>query len=121
MTLGVAAYLGLALLWDLLPQGLYLLVEGEMPNGPVPGWFLLLGGLSPSGAYSALVTTVLGWTDPAVPGLAAGLGGGPLPVYLQWPVFAAVLVAWTALPLGLGGWRFERPKRPLCGGPLGRA
>ncbi|KOX95365.1 hypothetical protein AMR74_15655 [Halorubrum tropicale] len=42
MTLGITAYLGLALLWDLLPQGAHLIVEGGPPSGTVPDWFLLL-------------------------------------------------------------------------------
>jgi ABC-2 type transport system permease protein len=107
MTLGIAAYLGLALLWDLIPQGAHLVVEGGPPSGTVPGWFLLLEGLSPSGAYSALVTRAIGAADPSLPG-TTDLIGGPLPLYLEWWVFALVLLAWTVLPLSVGYWRFER-------------
>jgi ABC-2 type transport system permease protein len=107
MTVGIAAYLGLALLWDLIPQGAHLVVEGGPPSGTVPGWFLLLEGVSPSGAYSALVTRAVSAADPSIPG-PAELLGGPLPLYLEWWVFALVLVAWTVLPLLVGYWTFER-------------
>jgi ABC-2 type transport system permease protein len=107
MTLGIATYLSLSLLWDLFPQGAHLVVEGAPPSGAVPGWFVLLEGLSPSGAYSALVTRALSAAEPAFPGPEALLGG-PVPVYAQWWVFAAILLVWTLLPLLVGGWVFER-------------
>ncbi len=107
MTLGIASYLGLALLWDLLPQGAHLVVEGSPPGGSVPAWFLFLEGLSPSGAYSALVTRALSGADPALPGPEVLLGG-PVPVFLEWWGFVLVLVAWTVVPLLGGYWVFER-------------
>jgi ABC-2 type transport system permease protein len=107
MTLGITAYLGLALLWDLIPQGAHLVIKGRPPSGTVPGWFLLLEGISPSGAYSALVTSAISVSDPAIPG-PTELLGGPLPFYLEWWVFVLVLTAWTVLPLLGGYWAFER-------------
>lgn len=107
MTLGVAVYLALALLWDLVPQVAYLLVFGTPPQGTVPAWFLLLQGLSPSGAYTTLVTVALSAGDPSIPGIAA-MTGGVTPVYLRWWTFAGVLLLWTVLPL-LGGYvAFQR-------------
>lgn len=107
MTLGVGVYLVLALLWDLLPQGLHLIFEGAPAGATVPAWFVLLQGLSPSGAYSALVTAALRFADPSIPGTEALLGG-PVPVYLQWWVFALVLLAWTVVPLLVGYRLFAR-------------
>lgn len=107
MTLGIATYLGLALLWDLLPQGAHFLVEGGPPSGTVPAWFVFLQGLSPSGAYSALATAALRLADPSVPGTAQLLGG-PVPFYVQWWVFALVLLTWTVVPLVAGYWTFAR-------------
>lgn len=107
MTLGIAAYLSLALLWDLLPQGAHLVVEGSAPAGSVPPWFVLLQGLSPSGAYSALVQAVVHATEPSFPGIAGAVAGAP-PVYLHWSVFAVVLALWTVLPLLAGYAAFER-------------
>lgn len=104
MTLAVTAYLSLTLLWDIVPQGVHLVVTGSMPGATVPGWFLLLQGASPSGAYNAVVQRVLMDTDAA---LSARLGG-EVPVYLDAPVFIAILVLWTVLPLLIGHLRFRR-------------
>jgi ABC-2 type transport system permease protein len=107
MTLGIASYLGLALLWDLLPQGLHLAVEGGPPGASAPAWFLLLEGLSPSGAYSALVMWVTSTVDPALPGVADRLGGA-VPFYLEWWSFVLLLALWALVPLAAGYWRFSR-------------
>jgi ABC-type transport system involved in multi-copper enzyme maturation permease subunit len=107
MTLGIASYLGLALLWDLIPQGAHLAVVGGPPSGTVPAWFLLVEGLSPSGAYSALVTRALGATGAAIPTTATRVGGD-VPLYLASWVFVAILVVWTVVPLLAGYWAFER-------------
>ncbi|WP_227133192.1 ABC transporter permease subunit [Halorubellus salinus] len=107
MTLGIGAYLALALLWDLVPQGAHLVAEGAAPAGSVPGWFVLLQGLSPSGAYSALVQAAVHATEPSYPGIAGAVAGSP-PTYLHWTVFVAVLALWTALPLLAGYVTFSR-------------
>lgn len=107
MTVSIAVYLVFVLLWDVVPQGLYFLVNGSPPGAVVPAWFLALETASPPGAYSALVATVLGAGTPDLPGLAARLGG-PLPFYLQPWFQAVVLGLWTVVPLGLGYRRFER-------------
>ncbi|MFB6085912.1 MAG: ABC transporter permease subunit [Halodesulfurarchaeum sp.] len=104
MTLAVAAYLVLTLLWDMVPQGVHLVVAGSMPGATVPGWFLLLQRASPSGAYNTLVQRVLVDTDAA---LAARLGG-EVPAYLDAPFFLGILVLWTILPLVFGYRRFRR-------------
>ncbi len=103
MTLAVGAYLGLTLLWDLVPQGLHVLVTGSMPGAVVPGWFVLVQGASPSGAYNALVQRVLLETDGA---LIARIGG-EVPAFLDAPVFLLILVLWTGLPLFGGYLRFR--------------
>jgi ABC-2 type transport system permease protein len=104
MTLAVAAYLGLTLLWDLFPQGLVLVVTGAMPGETVPAWFLLVQALSPSGAYNALVQVVLAGGPAA---MAARLAG-PTPAYLDPLVFLGILLAWTVVPLLVGYDRFRR-------------
>jgi ABC-2 type transport system permease protein len=103
MTLAVTAYLGLTLLWDLVPNGVHLLVTGEMPGAVVPAWFPLLQGLSPSGAYNALAQALLLGGS----ALEARIGG-PLPPYLDPAVFLAILLAWTVVPLALGYLWFRR-------------
>lgn len=104
MTLAVAAYLVLTLLWDMVPQGVHLVVTGSMPGPTVPGWFLFLQGASPSGAYNAVVQRVLMNTDAAI---SARLGGD-VPLYLDAPVFIAILGLWMVLPLAFGYFRFRR-------------
>jgi ABC-2 type transport system permease protein len=104
MTLAITAYLGLTLLWDLAPNGVYLLVTGEMPGDVVPAWFLLLQGLSPAGAYNALVQALLLGGGAAVDARIGGLA----PAYLHPTVFLALLVVWTVVPLLVGRYRFRR-------------
>ncbi len=104
MTLAITAYLGLTLLWDLAPNAVHLLVTGEMPGQVVPGWFLLLQGLSPTGAYNALVQRLLLGGGTAV---EARLGG-PAPAYLDPAVFLGILVAWAVVPLVVGYAGFSR-------------
>jgi len=104
MTLAVSAYLGLTLLWDLVPNGVHLLVTGEMPGQVVPAWLLLLQGLSPTGAYNALAQALLLGSEVAVEARI----GGPAPVYLHPGVFLAILLAWTVLPLVVGYLGFRR-------------
>jgi ABC-2 type transport system permease protein len=104
MTLAIAAYLGLTLLWDLAPNAVHLLVTGEMPGGVVPAWFLLVQGLSPTGAYNALVQQLLLGGGTAVEARI----GGPAPGYLDPMVFLLILFAWMAVPLLVGYLRFRR-------------
>ena len=74
-----------------------------MPGPTVPGWFLLLQGTSPSGAYNALVQRVLMDADLAL----ATRVGGEIPFYLHGGVFLGVLVIWTILPVVYGLVRFR--------------
>ncbi|WP_336001492.1 ABC transporter permease subunit [Halorientalis halophila] len=104
MTLAIAAYLGLTLLWDLVPNAVHLLVTGEMPGAIVPPWLLLVQGLSPTGAYNALVQRVLLGGGTAVEARI----GGPAPGYLDPVVFLAILLAWAIVPLLVGYLRFRR-------------
>jgi ABC-type transport system involved in multi-copper enzyme maturation permease subunit len=104
MTVAISAYLGLTLLWDLAPNAVHLLVTGEMPGETVPAWFLLLQGVSPTGAYNALVQRLLLGGGTAV---EARLGGAA-PVYLDPAVFLGILVAWTVVPLAVGAVVFSR-------------
>jgi ABC-2 type transport system permease protein len=104
MTLAITAYLGLTLLWDLAPNAVHLLVTGGMPGGVVPPWFLILQGLSPTGAYNALVQRLLLGGGAAVDARI----GGPAPSYLDPAVFLGILFAWAVVPLLVGYLRFRR-------------
>jgi ABC-2 type transport system permease protein len=104
MTIAITAYLGLTLLWDLAPNGVHLLVTGEMPGQTVPAWFPLLQGLSPTGAYNALAQTLLLGQETAV---AARIDGA-IPVFLHPVVFLGIMLVWTVVPLVLGYLGFRR-------------
>jgi len=104
MTLAVAAYLGLTLLWDLVPVVVHLAVRGTMPGQVVPPWLLLVEGLSPTGAYTALTQTLLLGGEVAVEARI----DVAVPAYLHPGVFVAILVCWTILPLAIGAHQFER-------------
>lgn len=106
MTLSIAVYLVFVLLWDVVPQGLYFLINGSPPGAVVPGWFLALQSVSPPGAYGAVVATVLR-AGTGAPGMAARLDGS-LPFYLEPWFLVGLLGLWTLLPLALGYRRFER-------------
>jgi len=107
MTIGIAAYLAFALLWDLIPQGAHLAVFGGPPGASAPAWFVFLQGASPTGAYSALVMNAIHATDPSYPAATTVLDG-PVPFFVEWWAFAAIMVAWTVVPLALGSIAFER-------------
>ncbi|WP_277556191.1 ABC transporter permease subunit [Halobaculum limi] len=104
MILAITAYLGLTLLWDLAPNGVHLLVTGEMPGRVVPAWFLLVQGFSPTGAYNALVQRLLLGGGTAVEARI----GGPVPSYLDPLVFVLILFAWAVIPLFVGYLSFRQ-------------
>ncbi|WP_435320592.1 ABC transporter permease subunit [Haloarchaeobius sp. TZWSO28] len=106
MTGSIAVYLVLTLFWDFVPQGTYMLVEGSSPTAPLPGWFLLLQSLSPTGAYGSLVTAVVS-SEAGVPGLPA-LVAGAFPFYLEPWFLLGLLAAWSAVPLLVGYRAFEK-------------
>ncbi|MFB6070250.1 MAG: ABC transporter permease subunit [Halanaeroarchaeum sp.] len=107
MTVSIATYLLLTLFWDAVPE-LAAMALGTSGGsaGTVPAWYLLLRVLSPTGAFNALVVELLG-VSTGTPGIAATVAG-PVPFYLQPVALAAVLVAWTAVPLAYGHRAFRR-------------
>lgn len=125
----IAVWLLVVALWEILLTIAYYLLEGRYPEaqGPElaaePGWVMLAQRLNPVEAVSALATEVVGPTiQPALFEFAVGAqrggytvaeryhgveGATEVPFYLE-PWFAlVVLLAWTAVPLGLGFWRFR--------------
>ncbi|MFB6268141.1 MAG: ABC transporter permease [Halodesulfurarchaeum sp.] len=106
MTYAIAVYLLLTLLWDLLPQMAMLVAYGAVPTGASPGWVVFLGSVNPSGAYSMLVTWLLGGGG-QVTGVAARFGG-QVPFYLSWWFLLGLLALWLVVPLLLGYRQFQR-------------
>lgn len=100
----VGVFLVFELLWDVVPVGLYYLVEGGFP-GPTanPLWYRFLNILPPSGAYVQAVGGLL--SPDSATGVA--LGTATDSALLSWWFAIILLLLWTAVPLGLGYLRFR--------------
>lgn len=108
----IAVFLGLVVLWDLVPQFGYAAVTGSFPGQTVPAWYYYVEALSPTGAYGIATTDVLTGTGgtagtPGMPGLDARIAGGA-PAILSWWGMALVLAAWSFATLAVGYLRFRR-------------
>lgn len=86
-------------LWDLVGDGLAAGLEavGLAATG-LPNWAVFLLGLEPVSAYERVVGAFWGGAGPNVAGA---------PWYLSGWVALLLLVAWAAVPLGLGYYRFR--------------
>lgn len=109
MLIAIAPFLGLVVLWDLVPQFGYAAVTGSFPGQTVSVWYYYVEALSPAGAYGIAVTDILSGTGgtPGMPGLDARIDG-TVPAILSWWGMVGVLVAWAILPLLVGYLRFRR-------------
>lgn len=98
-------------LWQFVPMSIYWLLEGELPNlfENVPAWYVFVERLSPGESLSAIALTLVEFAGAGDLDLtAAGRVGGELPFYLEnWFAWLIVL-AWIAVPLAIGYYRFER-------------
>lgn len=110
MTLSIATYLAVVLLWDAITQITYLVVAGTFPGARIPVWYALLESLSPVGAYDTATNALVAGqaTGAAVPSLAARLEGGVVPFYLSGWFMLVILAVWAGIPLALGYLRFSR-------------
>ncbi|NEU57731.1 ABC transporter permease subunit [Halorussus sp. MSC15.2] len=108
MALAVGAFFLFQVLWNLVPLGVYYLVEGGLPTGAsaTPAWYYLLQVLNPNNAYSQAADLVFSGAGPIVP--AEALAGSSVPFYVQNWFGLVVLVGWLVVPVLLGYWRFER-------------
>ena len=109
MLVAISVFLGLVVLWDLVPQFGYAAVTGGFPGQTVSVWYYYVEAISPIGAYGIAVTDVLAGTGggAGMPGLDARIDG-PVPAILSWWGMIGVLVAWAVLPLAVGYLRFRR-------------
>ena len=83
-------------LWNWLPNAVNYVLHGDMFFlGGEPAWATFLTGLNPTVAYQR-----------AVGGIALDRLGD-VPVHLSAWAALAVLVAWIAVPLVVGYWRFD--------------
>lgn len=109
MLVAISVFLGLVVLWDLVPQFGYAAVTGGFPGQTVSVWYYYVEAISPTGAYGIAVTDVLAGSGGGVgmPGLDARIDG-PVPSVLSWWGMVGVLVAWALVPLAIGYLRFRR-------------
>jgi ABC-2 type transport system permease protein len=99
VTAAVGAFVLFTFMWDLVPAGVYLLVNGQVPgSSQLPAWYFLVGHLNPSNAYTALITA-------SFPNLVSPMPDAR-PVYLADGVTFGLLLAWVVVPLTLGYYRF---------------
>jgi ABC-2 type transport system permease protein len=123
MALAIGTFLACFVFWDAAAAGVYSVVTGSLPGLEVEGWYLLLKGLNPLGAYRTLAE---GFVDGRVyPMFRMGLEqipqgtsaeqlrpenrvNGSVPFYLRDWFSAVVLAAWGVVPVAVGYLRFER-------------
>lgn len=97
--------------WDFVPNLLWYVINGSFfptrvstPGAAyldAPGWFFLVGNLSPTSAYnSALNAFAPGQTLTLQPAFET------VPVYLTGPANLAIMLAWLGLALAVGYRRF---------------
>ncbi|MFB6111100.1 MAG: ABC transporter permease subunit [Halobacteriaceae archaeon] len=99
--------------WDFVPNLVWYLTNGSFfpprAAGPAgasfdaPGWYFLLGNLSPTSAFSSALTAF-------APGRSLSVQPvfeGGLPFYLTGPANVALMLAWLLLALALGYRRFR--------------
>ncbi|MFH5797689.1 ABC transporter permease [Haladaptatus sp. CMAA 1911] len=107
MALAIGLYFLFALIWDIVPLGVYYLVEGGMPNmaNGLPGWYFFLQIINPKNAYSL---TAFFLNNPSATSPYADLVQGSAPFYLEGWFSLVILAFWLIVPVTLGYWRFER-------------
>lgn len=114
MGAAIGTYLAVTYLWQL-----FLLIArvltGVTPEMNIqakdvaPGWYVLLNRIQPSKAWQFVLSD---WVAPRTPGMditapAPYTTPGPEPFYLDTWFLAIVLLAWGAIPLLVGYWRFR--------------
>jgi len=109
MLVAIAVFLGLVVLWDLVPQLVYVAATGGFPGQTVPAWYYYIELLSPTGAYGIATTDILTGAGGGVgmPGLDDRIEGD-VPGFLSWWGMTVVLLVWAAVPLLAGYTRFRR-------------
>lgn len=126
MGAAIGSYVFFALLYHPIVAGIHYAVNGELAGYSAPEWYFLLQRLDPMTAYRETLSLLtgeymwpmIGWprmVEDLPQGATAENGllltnrlGSTLPVYLSEWFSVAVLLAWFAVPVALGYWRFKR-------------
>lgn len=108
MALAISAFFLFQVLWDIVPLGVYYLVEGSIP-GPttaLPPWYYFTQIINPNTAYTRAAEIVFSGVGPYVP--LETLSGSSAPFYVQNWFGLVVLLVWLVVPVTLGYWQFQR-------------
>lgn len=105
-----SVYIFVDIIWDFVPMAVYWVTEGSLPSfaGPFPAWFVFIERLSPSQALTAISVNLVdfvGAEDMAI--TAADRVQGDLPFYLADWVAWLIVIAWIAVPMAIGYYRFN--------------
>ncbi|WP_455448250.1 ABC transporter permease [Natrinema thermotolerans] len=120
MAVVVGCYMVFVALWELLTAGPYYLLYDEGPPIEAETWYLLLEQFNPIFAYTNLASSVVegtiypfqfqyGLQSPeAYQMTPAERFPGDAPFYLQDWFGVVVMLAWLAVPVAIGYYRFKR-------------
>lgn len=122
MGLAVGAFAGMVFFWKPVVVGLYYVVNGSLPGVRADAWYFFVKRLNPLEAFRVLAGSALDADVAPVPEFPledvpatappeqlalANRIAGEVPFYLQDWVAVLVLIAWGAVPVLVGYWRFE--------------
>ncbi|ELZ05231.1 ABC transporter permease subunit [Natrialba asiatica] len=101
-------YLIFDLLWWTVPMAIYWLLERELPGSTdLPAWYVLverLGIWEPLGILSGTLVDIAGVETVSTADRLAG----DVPFFLETWFAWVIVIAWVAIPLGIGYYRFNR-------------
>lgn len=122
----IGSYVVFTLVYHPAIAGVHYLVEGSLPGYEAPAWYFFLLRLNPLEAYTQVsgkladqfIWGIILWqgTVEDIPEemfqephalMLSNRVSGDLPIYLQDWVAVPILLAWIAIPLAIGYWRFE--------------
>lgn len=107
----ITTYVVTTFAWDVFPDSLYLLLNGDLvigegrPPYEAPEWFVFLRRLRPQRAFKLAYDNYV--TSLHMGDLPLYVVAGPDPFYVTPAFDVVVLLAWFAVPLAIGYWRFQ--------------
>jgi ABC-2 type transport system permease protein len=99
------------LLWQNVPQGIYMALNDWKPPGPgeLEPWMLFVGQIDPAGSYKGALRALLpdSATEATARNIELWTGVDTVPWYFEWWVSLLILVGWIAFPIFLGYLEFR--------------